>query len=168
MPADVLSLHGGMRTIQSWGGLGDGPLAELGVTLECLEGRGRWWRMEVWNKGKAVALREITFPILSLALTDDDSVIVPAISGRLHEKPVSKRLQARGDYPSGWLTMQCAGLYGPKGGTYIGVHDPYAGCHAFARESMPSPPSTRAGCHSLQRAGARDLETWGRCPMALG
>jgi len=122
----LTSGRGGV-SVTAWRGLGEGPLAHLAVERQdrTLDGKARSWQMRVANRGQA-ALREITFPILSLALTDADKVIVPAVSGRLHEKPVSKRVHVRGDYPSGWLSMQCAGLYGPNGGTYVGVHDPYA------------------------------------------
>jgi len=110
-----------------WDWLGEDDLDDLRVRINILRARrGMTWLMEVQNGGTKVALREIMFPIHNLAVTDDDTVIVPSVSGRLHEKPLSRPLKARGDYPSGWLSMQCAGLYGPKGGTYVGVHDPYA------------------------------------------
>jgi len=123
LPRDERVPGGGLSGVTVWRGLGEGPLARLAVSVT-REEHGRF-RLSVENKSKKVALRNITFPILNLALTDADTVIVPAVSGRVHEKPLSKRLKARGDYPSGWLSMQCAGLYGPKGGTYVGVHDPY-------------------------------------------
>jgi len=120
----VFSIGGGTAAAWAWSP-NDDALADLCVRVEFNPAGWAWW-LEVQNAGKSVALRQLTFPVIDLPLTDADSVIVPAISGRLHGKPLSKRLQARGDYPGGWLTMQCAGLYGPKGGTYVGVHDPYA------------------------------------------
>jgi hypothetical protein len=120
----VLEPPQGPAVLRHWSGLGKGPLADLHVVLRFVPGDHLQMRVE--NKGKRVALRSITFPVIDLPVTDADSILIPSISGRLHEKPLTKRLQARGDYPGGWLTMQCAGLYGPKGGTYVGVHDPYA------------------------------------------
>ncbi len=51
-------------------------------------------------------------------------VVIPFVSGRLHS--ASKPLDYNGKYPSGSLSMQCSGFYGPAGGTYVAVHDPYA------------------------------------------
>lgn len=88
---------------------------------------GTAWRMDV-NAGADTALWEVTFPDFATVAYPDDLVLLPTVSGRLH--PASERLdyksQDRVHYPSGLVTMQCAGLYGSQGGVYIGVHDPVA------------------------------------------
>ncbi len=92
--------------------------------------RGVAWHLDVENNSDA-ALWEVTFPIFETNAYEDDMIVIPAVSGRLHpaNKPLSyssenEAPQGRANYPSGRLTMQCAGIYGKEGGVYIGVHDP--------------------------------------------
>ncbi|MCX6997379.1 MAG: DUF6259 domain-containing protein [Kiritimatiellaeota bacterium] len=111
-----------------WKGLGEGPAARMTVTMtRALRDPGAGWRLEVGNAGDA-ALWEVTFPDFQTAARGDDTVLLPTVSGRLYpaSKPLAYASQGTGDYPSGLLTMQCAGLYGTSGGVYIGVHDPFA------------------------------------------
>jgi hypothetical protein len=106
-----------------WAGLGSGPLADLTVQLA---GRqqvsGVAWRLDIGNRGKA-AMWNVTFPDLQFPVGKDDMVVIPSVSGRLHS--ASRPLSYSGQYPSGSLTMQCTGFYGPSGGVYAAVHDPY-------------------------------------------
>ena len=131
LPCETASAAGAGRTI-TWARLGDGPLADLSVTATA---DGDRLRLAVANKGKAVALREITFPIVDLPVTDADTVVIPAVSGRLHRRPATNRLDFKGEYPGGWLPMQCAGFYGPGGGVYVGVHDPFASTKRLEMET---------------------------------
>jgi len=118
---------GGTNARMVWRDAADERLRDLTVTVTvALDGPRSRWHIQVTNAGKTVALREITFPNLALAASDQDAVIAPFVSGTLRGRPLSRRLTAGGEYPSGWLSMQCAGLVGPAGGTYVGVHDPRA------------------------------------------
>lgn len=112
------------ETVWTWNGLGAGPLAKLTVHMTGRErnDEAAHWRLDVENSGQ-VALRNITFPILEFAVSEDDQIVIPSVSGRLH--PGSRPLTFRDDYPSGRLSMQCSGLYGPAGGIYAAMHDPY-------------------------------------------
>jgi len=115
-------------TVLTWKGLGDGPAARLTVHMtRTLRKPGAGWRLDVENDGDA-ALWEVTFPDFQTAARTDDTVLLPTVSGRLHpaNKPLAYRSKDRGHYPSGRLTMQCAGLYGKSGGVYIAAHDPFA------------------------------------------
>ena len=107
-----------------WSGLGSGPLGELTVHMT---GKQRpletEWRLEVENRGRASVLN-VTFPDVAFPVGKEDMVVVPSVSGRLHR--ASQPLAYSGSYPSGSLTMQCCGLYGPAGGIYVAVHDPCA------------------------------------------
>jgi len=117
---------GGAKAEMAWRKPADGRLADVAVSVSVvLEGPRTRWAMKVENAGKSVALREITCPGLALALRDDDTVISPLVSGRLHSKPLSRRLTFSSEYPSSGLAMQCIGFSGPRGGTYVGLHDPY-------------------------------------------
>lgn len=117
-----------------WKGLGDGPGAKLTVTMtrtRCEPGAS--WRLDVENQGDA-ALWEVTFPDFQTSICADDTVLLPTISGRLHpaSEPLAYKSKDCGHYPSGLLSMQCSGLYGPSGGVYIGVHDPFASSKRLA------------------------------------
>lgn len=132
LPSEERASADGASRTTVWPTLGDGPLADLSVTVTASRQR---LTMEVANKGQAVALREITFPIVEVPVTDADVVVVPVVSGRLHRRPASTRLDFKGEYPGGWLPMQCAGVYGPKGGVYVGVHDPLASTKRLEMET---------------------------------
>jgi len=115
-------------TVLKWTGLGDGPAAGLKVRMTRTPGEpGAAWRLDIGNSSNA-ALWEVTFPDFQTTARADDTVLLPTVSGRLHpaSKPLAYQSEARGHYPSGRLTMQCAGIYGSAGGVYIGVHDPFA------------------------------------------
>ena len=114
-------------TVLTWKGLGDGPAAGVTVRMaRTLRNGGAAWRLDIENNGNA-ALWEVTFPDFQTAARGDDTVLLPTVSGRLHpaKKPLSYHSKGVGIYPSGRLTMQCAGLYGKTGGVYIAVHDPF-------------------------------------------
>jgi hypothetical protein len=81
-------------------------------------------RLRVENRGRTLALLEIAFPVVRLPVTDDDAVLAPGVSGRVHRRPVSSGLHVRGEYPGGWLFAHLAGTFGPAGAAYLGVHDP--------------------------------------------
>ncbi len=110
-------------TLLVWDGLGAGPLGQLTVQLTGKQlSPGVSWRLDIENRGKA-AVRTVTFPDLQFPVGKDDMVVIPSVSGRLHS--ASRPLAYRGEYPRGTLAMQCCGFYGPDGGTYAAVHDPY-------------------------------------------
>jgi len=115
-------------TVLTWKEPGGAPAAGLTVRMtRTLRERGAAWRLDIENSGNA-ALWEVTFPDFQTAARSEDTVLLPTVSGRLHSasKPLVFKSADRGHYPSGRLTMQCAGIYGPTGGVYIGVHDPFA------------------------------------------
>lgn len=87
--------------------------------------RGAAWRLSVKNSGEA-ALWEVVFPDFRTDAHDEDLILLPHISGKLHpaSEPLEYVSQDQQHYPSGVLSMQCIGLYGPAGGVYIGTHDP--------------------------------------------
>jgi len=106
-----------------WDGLGAGPLGQLTVQLTGKQlSSGASWRLDIENSGKA-AVWNVTFPDLQFPVGKDDMVVIPSVSGRLHS--ASRPLSYSGEYPRGTLTMQCCGFYGPRGGIYAAVHDPY-------------------------------------------
>lgn len=115
-----------------WKNFDSGAAAGLAVRMtRSLRGNGSAWHLEVENNGNA-ALWEVAFPVFKTSVYEDDMVVIPAVSGRLHpaNKPLSfnsekEASMGAGNYPSGRLTMQCAGFYGENGGVYVGVHDPY-------------------------------------------
>lgn len=124
-------------TLLSWEGLGEGPAADLTVRLtRSLRKPGAAWRLDVENNGNA-ALWEVTFPDFQSEVRSDDTLVLPTISGRLHpaSKPLDFKSEEHKHYPSGSLTMQCAGYYGKSGGVYIGVHDPLASAKQLAVKS---------------------------------
>ncbi len=116
-----------------WKNLDSGSIAKLTVKMtRSLRDSGAAWHLAVENNGDA-ALWEVTFPIFKTKVNEDDMFVIPAVSGRLHpaNEPLSfnsdkQASSGRANYPSGSLTMQCTGFYGPSGGVYIGVHDPDA------------------------------------------
>ncbi|NND08629.1 MAG: hypothetical protein HKN87_19830 [Saprospiraceae bacterium] len=115
-----------------WKNLDSGPVEKLTIKMtRSLRESGAAWHLKVENQGDA-ALWEVAFPVFETEVNEDDMFVIPAVSGRLH--PANEALsfnsdkeasQGAGNYPSGLLTMQCAGFYGTNGGVYIGVHDPY-------------------------------------------
>lgn len=106
-----------------WEGIGPGSLKELTVRLTRKpRAAGVAWRLEIENKGHA-AVWKVTFPDLRIRIDDGDKVVIPSVNGRLHD--ASRSLSYRGQYASGGLTMQCSALYGPAGGLYVAVHDPF-------------------------------------------
>ena len=119
-------------------------LPDAGLTVvmtRSLRDIGSAWHLSVENQGRA-ALRDVTFPVFRAETLDEDTILLPTVSGRLHPagKPLAYNSECNEEltgeeasltageesYPSGTLTMQCAGLYGPSGGIYVGVHDPFA------------------------------------------
>jgi len=126
--APIVSSNGQSgNTYYVWHGLGAGSGAGLTVTMTRSEQAvGMAWDLNVENRGEA-ALWEVTFPDFKTVAYTDDTVLLPTVSGRLHpaSKPLAYKSKDRGHYPSGLLTMQCAGLYGKSGGVYISVHDPF-------------------------------------------
>jgi lysophospholipase L1-like esterase len=111
-----------------WNGLGAGAAAKMTVRMIRSErAAGAAWRLHVENRGDA-ALWEVTFPDFKAGVFEDDMVVIPSVSGRLHSvrEPLVYRSEGVGKYPSGRLTMQCTGVYGKNGGIYLGVHDPIA------------------------------------------
>lgn len=111
-----------------WNDLGS-PLAK-GITVTMkrtpVEG-GAAWRLDVANSGEA-ALWEVVFPDFQTQVHDDDTIVLPNVSGRIHpaNEPLDYVSVDQQHYPSGVLSMQCIGLYGRAGGVYIGTHDPTA------------------------------------------
>jgi len=109
-----------------WNGLGSGVAADLTVRMtRSLRESGAAWRLVVENTGEA-ALWEVTFPDFRTRVHGGDMLVLPTVCGRLH--PASQSLayasSGTGNYPSGLLSMQCAGFYGDTGGVYVAVHDP--------------------------------------------
>jgi hypothetical protein len=84
---------------------------------------GTAWRLEVKNTGSG-ALWEVTFPDFTAPILNQDTIVIPSVIGRVH--PAAEPLSFRPilSYPSGLVSMQCSGFYGPSGGVYVGVHDP--------------------------------------------
>ncbi len=112
----------GRDTVVVWDGLGAGPLAQLTVRMvRRKHPSGAAWRLDIENRGEA-AVWNVTFPDLQFPVTDDDKVVIPSVSGRLHR--AKRDLALRRTYPSGLLSMQCSGFYGPSGGVYVAAHDP--------------------------------------------
>ena len=101
-----------------------------GVTVRMTytpQAAGAQWRLSVQNSSEA-ALWEVVFPDFQTEVFDEDTIVLPNVSGRLHPatEPLDYISQDQQHYPSGVLSMQCIGLYGPAGGVYIGTHDPEA------------------------------------------
>lgn len=115
------------ETCLVWKELGSGSAGGLTVRMTRVEQEcGAAWRLQVENRGDA-ALWEVTFPDFQTNVDMEDTLVLPTVSGRLHpaSEPLSYHSEGAGIYPSGLLTMQCAGFYGKAGGVYVAVHDPF-------------------------------------------
>jgi hypothetical protein len=124
--ADLASTESGDVTV--WADLCDE--VAVGVTV-CMtrtsKAIGAGWHLSVENSG-AAALWEVAFPDFRSDAYDDDTILLPNVSGKLHpaREPLEYVSQDQQHYPSGALSMQCLALYGPAGGVYIATHDPRA------------------------------------------
>jgi hypothetical protein len=115
-------------TLRIWSDPADGLAKGMTVRMtRTPRSPGVGWHLSVENRG-AAALWEVTFPEVHTKAKKEDTILLPSISGSVHpaNEPLDYASTTQTHYPSGSLSMQCAALYGPNGGTYIGVHDPGA------------------------------------------
>ncbi len=68
----------------------------------------------------------LTLELGGLGEPADDNLVLPLVSGQLLGNPLGRAVGYRGEYPSGWCTMQFGALYDEAGGLYFGCEDPTA------------------------------------------
>jgi hypothetical protein len=77
------------------------------------------------NRSPEVAVREARFPVVRLRRLESgtDRLLVPQMSGVLHDNPVRTCFCYDGPYPSGSAHMQFFAYYDDRGGAYVACED---------------------------------------------
>lgn len=81
--------------------------------------------LTVENRSADIALRGVRFPIVRLRRLEGgtDRLLVPRMSGVVHDNPVRKSLTYDGAYPSGAAHMQFFAYYDDRSGVYVACED---------------------------------------------
>lgn len=77
------------------------------------------------NRSPRIAVRQARFPIIRLRRLEEgtDRLLVPRMSGVVHENPVQTYFKYEGPYPSGAAHMQFFAYYDDRGGVYVACED---------------------------------------------
>lgn len=149
-----------------WSEPTDESLAGLSVaaaaTLDARDSAVRW-KLRVDNASTNWSVWRVVFPQLSLAdLGTNAAVLVPRGPGEVQRGVWGRSFNYRGEYPSGWCSMQFLAAYREgeqPTGLYVAMHDPWgstknltaksdAAAHALQLSfDHPAPDMSRAGNH---------------------
>jgi hypothetical protein len=106
-------------------------------------GRSAWrWQLHVENPNPDWSVWRVTFPQIALApLGDGTAVLFPRGPGEVQAEVWTRPFNYRGNYPSGWCSMQFMALYrraDNPAGLYLAVHDPLGSTKDIVLESDPT------------------------------
>lgn len=97
------------------------------------------WTLRVEKAPAPWALWRVVFPQLALAdLGAEGRLFFPKAAGEVQAGVWSRSFRFSGTYPSGWTTMQFLAAYNPRGGLYLGLHDPWGSTKDIVAESRPA------------------------------
>ena len=100
------------------------------------------WKLRIDNNSTNWSVWRAVFPQLALAdLGTNAAVLFPRGPGELQRGVWNRPFTFRGEYPSGWCSMQFMAAYregvNPTG-LYLAVHDPWGSAKDLAAESDPT------------------------------
>ena len=99
-------------------------------------GTASQWDIAVSGLGEHHSLMEVTYPVLNLQSTSEDTFFVPYYHGKLIEDTPNNPVDYTTRYPRGWGgTMQYMAYYNHRYGLYFGMHDPKASIKTFGAQS---------------------------------
>ncbi len=133
-----------------WAAFPEGELAGLTVRatarLEAPESAIRW-ALDVENRSADWSVRRCVFPQLDLAETSEDGALLfPRGPGEVQRGAWRREFHYRGNYPSGWCSMQFLAAYregASPTGLYVGLHDPWGSTKHLDFLSTPKSRTVR-------------------------
>jgi hypothetical protein len=105
------------------------------------------WQFQVENRNTNWSVWRVVFPQIALAQPGQPAaVLFPRGPGEVQTNIWERAFTYRGNYPSGWCSMQFMAAYGTGAeptGLYLAVHDPWGSTKDLGLESDPAAHSVR-------------------------